>query len=73
MEELASLAHWLKGSGGTVGYDDFTEPATELEAHAKNGQMEHAGHILTTLTAMVQAVVPPNADGIEIKKTQRRG
>ncbi len=72
MEELASLAHWLKGSGGTVGYDDFTEPATELEAHAKNGQMEHAGHILTTLTAMVQAVVPPNADGIEVKKTQSR-
>jgi PAS domain S-box-containing protein len=33
---LASLAHWLKGAAGTVGYNDFTEPATRLEqaAHA---------------------------------------
>ncbi|MDX1434900.1 MAG: ATP-binding protein, partial [Gammaproteobacteria bacterium] len=38
LAELASLAHWLKGSGGTVGYDDFTEPAKNLEMFAKNGQ-----------------------------------
>jgi signal transduction histidine kinase/CheY-like chemotaxis protein/HPt (histidine-containing phosphotransfer) domain-containing protein len=63
MEELASLAHWLKGSGGTVGYDDFTEPAADLEKYAKNGQAESAGQILTTLTAMVNAIVPP---GVEI-------
>jgi CheY-like chemotaxis protein/HPt (histidine-containing phosphotransfer) domain-containing protein len=33
---LAALAHWLKGAAGTVGYNDFTEPATRLEqaAHA---------------------------------------
>ena len=33
--ELAVLAHWLKGSGGTVGFDDFTEPAKHLEMLAK--------------------------------------
>jgi PAS domain S-box-containing protein len=33
--EVASLAHWLKGAAGTVGYDDFTEPAAELEQFAK--------------------------------------
>ncbi|HYC44259.1 MAG TPA: response regulator [Burkholderiales bacterium] len=33
--ELAQLAHWLKGAGGTVGYDDFTEPALRLELAAK--------------------------------------
>jgi HPt (histidine-containing phosphotransfer) domain-containing protein len=38
MEELAALAHWLKGAAGTVGYDDFTEPAIRLEeeAHAND-------------------------------------
>jgi len=34
-EELANLGHWLKGAGGTVGFDDFTEPAYALEQLAK--------------------------------------
>ena len=33
--ELAALAHWLKGAGGTVGFNDFTQPAKELEDNAK--------------------------------------
>jgi PAS domain S-box-containing protein len=35
--EVAALAHWLKGSAGTVGYDEFTEPAMRLEQAAKAG------------------------------------
>jgi len=35
MEVLAKLAHWLKGAGGTVGFDVFNEPAAELELAAK--------------------------------------
>ena len=31
LTQLAKLAHWLKGSGGTAGFDDFTAPAAELE------------------------------------------
>jgi PAS domain S-box-containing protein len=34
-EELTSLGHWLKGAGGTVGFDDFTQPAYALEQLAK--------------------------------------
>ncbi|BHH85199.1 hybrid sensor histidine kinase/response regulator [Desulforhopalus sp. 52FAK] len=34
-QELSHLAHWLKGAGGTVGYDAFTEPAKALELSAK--------------------------------------
>ena len=34
-EELAGLAHWLKGAGGTVGFDQFTVPARALENAAK--------------------------------------
>ncbi len=40
LEELASLAHWLKGSGGSVGYQVFTAPASELELAAKAGRKE---------------------------------
>lgn len=39
-EQLASLAHWLKGSGGSVGYKVFTKPATVLENAAKEGRTE---------------------------------
>lgn len=38
--QLADLAHWLKGSGGSVGYHEFTEPANTLELAAKQDDME---------------------------------
>lgn len=34
-DQVAELAHWLKGAGGTVGYNCFTEPASLLEKQAK--------------------------------------
>ena len=35
VEALAKLAHWLKGAGGTVGFDVLNVPAAELETAAK--------------------------------------
>ena len=34
-DAMAKLAHWLKGAGGTVGFDVFYEPASEFELAAK--------------------------------------
>jgi len=45
LDELASLAHWLKGSGGMVGFDAFRDPAGALELLArdrKHGEIEAA-------------------------------
>ena len=42
MTELVSLAHWLKGAGGTLGYDDSTKPAEDLESFAKADYVEKA-------------------------------
>lgn len=36
-QQLAAFGHWLKGSGGTVGFHEFTEPAAELEQLARAG------------------------------------
>ena len=33
--ELASLAHTLKGTGGTAGFDEFTNPSREIERLAR--------------------------------------
>jgi signal transduction histidine kinase/DNA-binding response OmpR family regulator len=37
MKQLAELAHWLKGAGGTVGFPAFTVPAKRLETLARQG------------------------------------
>ena len=59
LDELASLAHWLKGAGGMVGYDEFTEPAGALEEYAKSGQLDNARQMVDRLTVLIQSIVPP--------------
>jgi len=62
MTELASLAHWLKGAGGTVGYDDLTKPAADLESCAKADYVEKANQTLKEVKSLVTAIVPPVID-----------
>jgi HPt (histidine-containing phosphotransfer) domain-containing protein len=59
LEELALFAHWLKGSGGTVGFDNFTKPATKLETFAKAAQTEQAGQVLEQVKQLSHAIVLP--------------
>ena len=58
--ELASLAHWLKGAGGTVGFDDFTEPAKHLEQLAKAGREEEVGAALAVLKGLASRLALPS-------------
>ena len=58
--ELAALAHWLKGAGGTVGYDAFTEPAIELEQLAKGGSASGIDAVLARLRQLQQRIVTPD-------------
>jgi len=59
LDEVAMLAHWLKGSGGTVGYDDFTEPAKKLENFAKTGQADQTGQMVEQIKGIAKDIVPP--------------
>ena len=59
MDDLATLAHWLKGSAGTVGFDLFTQPAAELEYHALSGHMQAARDCLESITEMSRRIVLP--------------
>jgi signal transduction histidine kinase/DNA-binding NarL/FixJ family response regulator len=58
--ELARLAHWLKGSGGTVGFDCLTAPAAELEKHGKQRNAAAAELVLNELSGLVARIVPAN-------------
>jgi len=61
-EELANLAHWLKGSGGTVGFDAFTEPAARLEQLARAGCEENVAETLLELSRLAGRIAMPEAD-----------
>ena len=58
-EALAHLAHWLKGAGGTVGFDVYTEPAAELEAAAKAADAARCTQHVASLAAISARIVGP--------------
>ncbi len=55
-DAMAKLAHWLKGAGGTVGFDVFFEPASELEAAAKAGNLPLMKQQLEQIQALTSRV-----------------
>jgi CheY-like chemotaxis protein/HPt (histidine-containing phosphotransfer) domain-containing protein len=57
LEALAKLAHWLKGSGGSVGFDAFTEPARELEQLTKGGNKDGAAAMVAHLRGLAARIV----------------
>ena len=62
MKELASLAQWLRGAGGTVGYNVFTKPAADLESCARADHVEMANLKLKEVKSLATAIVPPVID-----------
>ena len=58
---LAQIAHWLKGSAGSVGYMEFTEPAQTLEALARAGDagVNDALELILNLAQRVEAPRQP--------------
>ncbi|MBT8355966.1 MAG: response regulator [Desulfofustis sp.] len=62
MAELAALAHWLKGAGGTVGFDDFTAPAALLEKAAKEGREGEALTALITIQELISRIQVPSGE-----------
>ena len=60
--ELAALAHWLKGSGGTVGFGVFTKPAAKMETAAKSNDMNTAVNCLAEIKDYANKIVVPGND-----------
>jgi HPt (histidine-containing phosphotransfer) domain-containing protein len=60
-EQLADLAHWLKGAAGTVGFDAFTEPAEVLEGLAREGRAGELEPVIERLRGLVERIVVEGA------------
>ncbi len=56
LEELADLGHWLKGAGGSAGYDEFSAPAKELEQFAKGGNIEGCNQSLAQIVGLANRI-----------------
>lgn len=56
LTELAVLAHWLKGSAGSVGFHDFTKPGVDLEQFAKAGNLQAINATLVELRGLYQRI-----------------
>ncbi|MCK5830147.1 MAG: response regulator [Methylococcales bacterium] len=56
-EELVDLGHWLKGAGGTVGFDVFTEPAESLEEFAKEENAVVCAEVIIALQQLSKRLV----------------
>jgi HPt (histidine-containing phosphotransfer) domain-containing protein len=59
-EQLVGLAHWLKGSAGTVGFDAFFEPARNLETFAKESKWSEIEDSLQQLWALAERIELPD-------------
>ena len=57
--ELAQLAHWLKGAGGTAGFHDLTEPARGLELAALDNDSAIANHWLKKIEDIASRIELP--------------
>ncbi len=59
-DALATLGHWLKGAGGTVGFDEFFEPASALETAAQAKDLEASEHHIRHIHRLAARIVVDN-------------
>jgi CheY-like chemotaxis protein len=63
---LSALAHWLKGSGETVGFAVFTEPAERLERYARAGQDEEVIRTLEIIVDLADRIELPDQESADV-------
>jgi signal transduction histidine kinase/CheY-like chemotaxis protein/HPt (histidine-containing phosphotransfer) domain-containing protein len=58
-DQLAADAHWLKGCGGSAGFEAFTKPAHALELLARQGNAELAALVIDDLGRLAERIELP--------------
>lgn len=55
-DAMLDFAHWLKGSAGTMGFGDFTEPAENLESFVNMKSMERVASQTESIIELYHAI-----------------
>jgi CheY-like chemotaxis protein/nitrogen-specific signal transduction histidine kinase/HPt (histidine-containing phosphotransfer) domain-containing protein len=63
LDELASLAHWVKGSGGTAGFPALTAPAKQLEQAAREQRLDEIAAAISQLQDLAARLAVPAVHG----------
>ena len=58
-DDLGRKAHWLKGSAGTMGFHEMTEPALRLEQDAKTADANGVSSSMAVIEGIVDRIVVP--------------
>lgn len=64
-EQLGRLAHWLKGAGGTVGFDEFYQPSVELEQAANDSDFDRMKDRICEIERLCRCMELPNIESTE--------
>ncbi len=56
---VSEIAHWLKGSAGSVGFDMFTAPARRAEIDARGGSLRDAAAAIQEIEALAARIEVP--------------
>ena len=64
-EKVTEIAHWLKGSGGNVGYKCFRKPAGELEELAIANSAESLTEQFDKIKSLQVRLLIPDVDSDE--------
>ncbi len=62
LQEVARLAHWIKGSGGTVGFDDFTHPSIRLQEAAQQDNLAEVEAVIAEIISLYQRINTSSAN-----------
>ncbi len=54
--QIANVAHWIKGAGGTTGFDELTAPAIRLEQLARSESSEQLSALLDELDSLSKRI-----------------
>jgi two-component system, sensor histidine kinase len=61
-DQVAAIAHWIKGSGGTAGFTNFTHPAAEVCKAVKEGRWSdvdyHVASIVDDARRLEKPTIP---------------
>jgi signal transduction histidine kinase/CheY-like chemotaxis protein/HPt (histidine-containing phosphotransfer) domain-containing protein len=61
-QEIECFGNWLKASGGSVGFNVFTEPARDLENYAKDRKMESVRHTVNVIKQLNSRIATSDYD-----------
>jgi CheY-like chemotaxis protein/HPt (histidine-containing phosphotransfer) domain-containing protein len=58
-QTIRELAHWLKGAGGTAGFEELTRPASNLERIASEGSQDKIAAVISELDELFHRIQMP--------------